>query len=136
MNEKNISKEVIESARTYGSYLNYVAYLIGKNEADNKKTGRELNEAKARVLAQLESTAMSCKSSAALFAQLNVQAGRMSNIDVPEEASEFMEATNTGKISLETAQQLILAYMRLRSEKSAKTEEVPSDTEGETFTTN
>lgn len=135
MNEENISKEIIESARVYGSYLNYVAYLIGKNETENKETGRELNEAKARVLAQLESTAMSCKSSAALFAQLNVQAGRMSNIDVPEGASEFMEATNTGKISLETAQQLILAYMRLRSEKSAKTEDEPSDTEVETFTT-
>jgi len=136
MNKENIPKEIIESARTYGSYLNYVGYIIGKHEVENKETGRELNEAKARVLAQLESTAMSCKTSTALFAQLNVQAGRMSNIDVPEGASEFMEASNTGKISLETAQQLILAYMRLRSDKSAKTEDVPSDAEGETFTTN
>lgn len=135
MNEENISKEITQSARVYGAYLNYVAYLIGKNEAENKKTGRVLNEAKARVLAQLESTAMSCKSSAALFAQLNVQAGRMSNVDVPEGASAFMEATNTGEISLETAQQLILAYMRLRTEKSIKTEDEPSTTEGETFTT-
>lgn len=135
MNEETISKEIIESARVYGSYLNYVAFLIGKHEAENKETGRELNEAKARVLAQLESTAMSCKSSTALFAQLNVQAGRMSNIDVPEGASEFMEATNTGKVSLETAQQLILAYMRLRNEKTAKSEDEPSAAEGETFTT-
>lgn len=136
MNKENISKEIIESARIYGSYLNYVAYKIGKHEAENKETGREVNEAKARVLAQLESTAMSCKSSTALFAQLNVQAGRMSNIDVPEGASSFMEATNTGNISLDTAQQLILAYMRLRSDKSDKTKAEPSDVEGETFTTN
>ncbi|MEP2570420.1 MAG: hypothetical protein ABJI33_12270 [Balneola sp.] len=136
MNERNISKEIIQSVRIYGSYLNYVAYIIGKNEAENKETGKDLYEAKARVLAQLESTAMSCKSPTALFAQLNVQAGRMSNKDVPEEASAFMEATNSGKISLETAQQLILAYMRLRSEKSTETEDTPSTAEGETFTTN
>ena len=136
MNERNISKEIIQSVRIYGSYLNYVAYIIGKNEAENKETGKDLYEAKARVLAQLESTAMSCKSPTALFAQLNVQAGRMSNKDVPEEASAFMGATNSGKISLETAQQLILAYMRLRSEKSTETEDTPSTAEGETFTTN
>ncbi len=135
MNERNISKEIIQSVRIYGSYLNYVAYIIGKNEAENKETGKDLYEAKARVLAQLESTAMSCKSPTALFAQLNVQAGRMSNIDVPEGTSDFMEATNTGKISLETAQQLILAYMRLRSDKSVNTEKEPSDAEGEMFTT-
>lgn len=136
MNNKNISKQIIQSARFYGSYLNYVAYIIGKHESENKKTDRDLYEAKARVLAQLESTAMSCKSPTALFAQLNVQAGRMSNKDVPEGASKFMEATNSGEISLETAQQLILAYMRLRSEKSTETEDSPSTVEGETFTTN
>mgnify|MGYP000072880547 CR=1 FL=1 len=136
MNEENISKEIIESARVYGSYLNLVAYLIGKDEADNKQTGKNEFEAKARVLAQFESTAMSCKTSTELFSRLNVQAGRMSNRDVPEGASVFMEATNTGKISIDTAKQLILAYMRLRGEKPAKSRDESSTTEGETFTTN
>lgn len=136
MNEENISKEIIESARVYGSYLNLVAYLIGKNEAENKQTGKNEFEAKARVLAQLESTAMSCKTSTELFARLNVQAGRMSNRDVPEGASAFMEATNTGKISIDTAKQLILAYMRLKGEKPAESGDEPSTTEGKTFTTN
>lgn len=135
MNEENISKEIIESARVYGSYLNYVAYLIGKNEAENKQTGKNEFEAKARVLAQLESTTMSCKTSTELFARLNVQAGRMSNRDVPEGASEFMEATNTGRISIDTAKQLILAYMRLKGENLANSEDEPSTTEGKTFTT-
>jgi hypothetical protein len=136
MNEENISKEIIESARIYGSYLNDVAYFIGLNEAENKKTGKNKFEAKARVLAQLESTALSCKTSTELFARLNVQAGRMSNRDVPEGASAFMEATNTGNISIDTTKQLILAYMRLKGEKSAESEDEPSTTEGETFTTN
>ena len=136
MNEENISKEIIESARVYGSYLNLVAYLIGKDEADNKQTGKNEFEAKARVLAQFESTAMSCKTSTELFSRLNVQAGRMSNRDVPEGASVFMEATNTGNISIDTAKQLILAYMRLRGEKPAKSRDESSTTEGETFTTN
>jgi len=135
MNEEIISKEIIESARVYGSYLNLVAYIIGKNEAENKQTGKDKFEAKARVLAQLESTAMSCKTSTELFARLNVQAGRMSNRDVPEGASGFMEATNTGTISIDTAKQLILAYMRLKGEKPAKSEDESSTTE-ETFTTN
>ena len=136
MNKENISKDIIESARIYGSYLNYVAYIIGKNEAENKETGKDVFEAKARVLAQLESTAMSCKTSTELFARLNVQAGRMSNRDVPEGASEFMEATNTGKLSIDTAKDLILAYMRLKGEKSDESKGQSSTAEGETFNTN
>ncbi|MDZ7693036.1 MAG: hypothetical protein U5K69_18250 [Balneolaceae bacterium] len=134
MSEKNIPKDIVQSARQYGNYLNKVAFIIGKDEAENKNTNRDLYEAKANILAQLESTAMSCKNATSLFAQLNVQAGRMSNMDVPEEASRFIEATNTGEITLSQARDLILAYMRLRSDGSTK-EESNSSPEG-TFSTN
>lgn len=133
MSKEKISKEIIESARIYGSYLNYVAYILGKNEAENKETGKDEYEAKARILAQLESTTMSCKSPSELFGRLNVQAGRMSNRDVPEGASQFMEATNTGDISIDTAKQLILAYMRLKGEKLKNQSATEQDN---TFNTN
>ncbi|HKK47009.1 MAG TPA: hypothetical protein VJ964_15890 [Balneolaceae bacterium] len=134
MSEKNISKDIVQSARQYGNYLNKVAFIIGKDEAENKNTNRDLYEAKANILAQLESTAMSCKSATSLFAQLNVQAGRMSNMDVPAESSRFIEATNSGEISLDQARDLILAYMRLRSAKNNH-EDSETSLEG-TFSTN
>lgn len=134
MSEKNIPKDIVQSAQEYGNYLNKVAFIIGKDEAENKNTNRDLYEAKANILAQLESTAMSCKSATSLFAQLNVQAGRMSNMDVPAEASRFIEATNSGEISLDQARDLILAYMRLRSAKNYQ-EDSEASTEG-TFSTN
>ena len=133
MSEKNIPKDIVQSARQYGSYLNMVAYIIGKDEAENKNTNRDVYEAKANILAQLESTAMSCKEATSLFAQLNVQAGRMSNMDVPAEASRFIEATNAGEITLDQARDLILAYMRLRSENKQVQDSASPDG---TFSTN
>ena len=133
MSEKNIPKDIVQSARQYGSYLNMVAYIIGKDEAENKSTNRDVYEAKANILAQLESTAMSCKEATSLFAQLNVQAGRMSNMDVPAEASRFIEATNAGEITLDHARDLILAYMRLRSENKQVQDSASPDG---TFSTN
>lgn len=128
MTQKKLSEEVVQSARAYGSYLNLVAWIIAQEEVKNKDTGRSLEEAKAKVLAQLESTTMSCKASSELFARLNVQAGRMANRDVPAEAAHFIEQVNIGEIDIKTAQNLILAYMRLRYEKEKKESQgAPSD---------
>jgi len=135
MSEKTISKEIVQSAQNYGAYLNKVAYIIGKEEVKNKDTGRDLREAKAKVLAQLESAALSCKNAPALFAQLNVQAGRMSNMDVPSEAAAFIEATNAGEITLHQARDLILAYMRLRGDGSNKKKKEATTSKDATFTT-
>jgi hypothetical protein len=46
---------------------------------------------------------------------LNVDAGRQANRDVPAEAERFLEATNSGEIDFDVAKDLVLAYMRLRS---------------------
>jgi hypothetical protein len=121
MNEQKIDSDIVQSAREYGAYLNYVAYLIAENEVKENEeqedggTGRDLYEAKARALAQMESTALSARRPSALFAQLNVMAGRQVNRDVPAEAERFIEAVNTGEIEFDVAKDLVLAYMRLRS---------------------
>jgi hypothetical protein len=122
MSEQDIDPEVVRSAREYGAYLNDVAYQIALQEVEENEqqegggTGRDLYEAKARALAQLESTALSARRPTALFAQLNVDAGRQSNRDVPAEAERFLEATNAGEIGFDVAKDLVLAYMRLRAD--------------------
>jgi hypothetical protein len=125
MSEYQLDPDIVRSARAYGAYLNTVAYIIGKEEVEANEekegggTGRDLYEAKARALAQLESTAMSARRPSALFAQLNVMAGRQANRDVPADAARFVEAVNTGEVAFDVAKDLILAYMRLRSDGSA-----------------
>jgi hypothetical protein len=122
MSEYQIDRDIVQSARAYGAYLNLVAFLIGKEEVEENEeqegggTGRDLYEAKARALAQLESTALSARRPSALFAQLNVMAGRQANRDVPPEAERFIEAVNTGEVEFDEAKDLVLAYMRLRSD--------------------
>lgn len=128
MSEFKIDRDIVRSARAYGAYLNTVAYFIAKEEVEQNKeqegggTGRNLYEAKARALAQLESTALSARRPSVLFAQLNVMAGRQVNYDVPAEAERFMEAVNTGEVAFDEAKDLVLAYMRLRSDKTSTEE--------------
>lgn len=118
MSERAIPKDIVQSARAYGSYLNYVAYLIAKDEVENKETGRDLYEAKSRALAQMESTAMSAKSTSALFGRLNRDAGQQTNRDAPAEAGPFMEAAIAGEgVELDTVKELVLAFMRLRTDE-------------------
>jgi hypothetical protein len=122
MSEYKIERDIVESARAYGVYLNDVAYFaareeVAKNEErDDGGTGRDIYDAKTRVLAQLESTAMSARRPSSLFAQINVMAGRISGRDVPAEAERFMEAVQTGEVALDEAKDLVLAYMRLRKD--------------------
>jgi hypothetical protein len=121
MEEYNIDEDIVQSARAYGSYLNDVAYHVAREEVKGNEdqpgggTGRSIYEAKARALAQFESTAMSVRRPSALFAQLNVMSGRQSHRDVPAEAELFIEAVNTGEVSFDQAKDLVLAFMRLRS---------------------
>jgi len=125
MSNETIDPDIVRSARAYGAYLNSVAYHIARKEVEeNQKkegggTGRNLYEAKTRALAQLESTALSARRPPALFAQLNVDAGRQADRDVPAEAERFLEATNTGEIDFDVAKDLVLAYMRLRSNSAS-----------------
>jgi hypothetical protein len=136
MSEYKIDRDIVQSARAYGAYLNKVAYFIAKEEVESNDeqegggTGRNIYEAKARALAQLESTALSARRPSALFAQLNVMAGRQANRDVPAAAERFIEAVNTAEIEFDQAKDLVLAYMRLRSDPSSS-DSSPSSSAGE-----
>lgn len=115
MNELNIAPELVQSARSLGAFLNRVAYHAAKAETNNGNTGRSLYAAKSRYLAELESVVMNAKQVSDIFALVNVRAGRLSDMDAPETAYLFMEAALTGTIEKKTAQNMVLAFMRLRS---------------------
>jgi hypothetical protein len=127
MNERQLSKALVQSARAYGAHLNLVAYLIAKDEVENKETGRDIYQAKSRALAQMESTAMSSKSTSALFGRLNRDAGQQTNRDAPAEAGPFMEAAIAGEIELDAVKELVLAFMRLQKDDTASGDDGAGD---------
>jgi hypothetical protein len=113
-------RELVHSARAYGASLNHAAYraATAEREADEAKQVKKLrsvDEYKSRILVQLESTALSARSPTALLAQLGGITGRLTGREVAHEGGTFMEAVATEEIPLETAKQLVTAFMRLRT---------------------
>lgn len=119
MEQEQLSQSLVKSARAYGQSLNNAAYQSAhKKVVDDKKqnrTGLSLDEYKARVLTELESRVLSAKSKAELLGQISITVGRMTGKDFFPEAGTFMEEVLTEHISLKQAQNLITAFMRLRS---------------------
>ncbi|GAA4432979.1 hypothetical protein GCM10023091_05970 [Ravibacter arvi] len=119
---KNLSPELIKSARAYGQSLNRAAYRAAKKEKEedvnNGRTPRDLREYKNRILVQFESTIMSTKSPVALLSQMNTISGRLTGYEIDEDAGLFMEAIAgwlPTKDNTSLAQELITAFMRLNS---------------------
>lgn len=113
--EKKIDPLVVNSAKSLGSWLNYIAYKVAL--AESKENVREL---KAKVLVELESSAFSAKTGTALIAQTVTRAGRLSKMDAPPEADLFMEKTMSGELELKDAQQMLMAFSRLRNKFEPK----------------
>lgn len=125
--EKKIDPLVVSSAKSLGSWLNYVAYKVAL--AENKENAREL---KAKVLVELESSAFSAKTGTALIAQTVTRAGRLSKMDAPPEADLFMEKTMSGELELKDAQQMLMAFSRLRNKYEPKPAGTSDDFSDET----
>lgn len=124
---ENIDLEVVKSARHFGKWLNLVAFLVAKGEIKEgtPKSYEKLQEQKAKVLVELESSAFSAKSGDALMAQVITRAGRLSGLDVPAEADLFMEKTMSNELSLDQAKNLVIAFSRLKNRKEAEEESKP-----------
>lgn len=110
----NIRPEIVLSAKELGLWLNYVAYKVAKNETEGKSFD-DFKKEKAKILVELESSAFSSKTPTALLSQTLTRAGRMSGMDAPAAADEFMQATANGEITLDEAKNLITAFSRLRN---------------------
>ncbi|MFN4085862.1 MAG: type I-PGING CRISPR-associated protein Cas8c/Csp2 [Spirosomataceae bacterium] len=115
---ENENLKIVQSARKFGQWLNLAAFLTAKNDVGTNQ--QKINEVKAKVLVELESAAFSAKTTDALFAQLMTRVGRLSGLDAPEGATEFMEATLSGAVTLEKAKNMVIAFMRLRNKKETK----------------
>ncbi|KAA6322205.1 hypothetical protein EZS27_028228, partial [termite gut metagenome] len=124
---EKIDPQIVSSARALGKWLNRVAYLAAKTEVKEGTSNywEELRKVKSKVLVELESSTFSAKSGDALIAQAVTRAGRLSGLDVPEEAALYMEKTASGELSLDSAKNLVIAFSRLinKTEKH----EMPKD---------
>jgi CRISPR-associated protein Cas8c/Csp2 len=119
---ENIDSTIVKSARQLGKWLNLVAYLAAKSEIKDgiPNYWEKLREQKAKVLVELESAAFSAKTGHALLAQVITRAGRLSGMDVPTDADIFMEKAMSGELKFEQAQNLIIAFSRLKNTKEVK----------------
>jgi len=115
MDKKQIDPQIVSSAKSLGSWLNYVAYKVA---AANKPNDKEM---KAKILVELESSAFSAKTGTALISQTITRAGRLSHMEAPAEASLFMEKTMSGELDLKDAQQMLMAFSRLRTKHEPQT---------------
>lgn len=118
----NIDPEIVRSAGALGRWLNTTAYLVARDEIGTGTANPDdlVKKAKAKILVEFESAAMSAKSPQDLLFRISTRAGRLLQDDAPAAAERFMDATATGEISQQDATHLLVAYMRLRSKAKAK----------------
>jgi hypothetical protein len=122
MKDNTIDRKIVESAKAYGQWLNLTAFLIAKEENEKTKGSyQDLIKQKAKVLIGFESAVMSGETPQDMLHRISTQAGRLLQSDAPAEATKFMDAVMCGDVSAKTAQHMLIAYMRLRTEKE-KTE--------------
>ncbi len=113
----NISADVVASAGALGQWLNRTAYFVADGEYEHGAPDRiaKVRKAKAKILVEFESAAMSAKSPQDLLFRISTRAGRLLQDDAPAEAKRFMDAVASGEISQGDAVHLMVAYMRLRA---------------------
>lgn len=118
MKENKIDREIVESARAYGQWLNLAAFIVANGETNNYS---DMLKQKAKILVGFESAAMSGDTPQDMLRRVSTQAGRLLQSEAPAEATKFIDAVMCGEVDANTAQQMLIAYMRLRTEKE-KTE--------------
>ena len=114
MKQMNITKEVVQSVRSLGLWLNFTAYKVAKQEAKNKTDTEEIRKIKAKVLVELESSVFGARKPPEIL-NVIVRAGRLSGSDAPAESDVFQEALLTGEIDINDAKSMLMAYARTRN---------------------
>lgn len=140
METREIDKATVESAKELGQWLNRIAFFAADEEVEASKPNDperkvKVQKRKAKYLIEFESAVMSAKTSQDMLHRVSTRAGRLLGQDAPSKATRFMDATASGEISLKEAQHLLIAYMRLRSERTEKLElnaEVTTDVSAST----
>jgi len=117
MKEQEIDKEIVDAAAAYGQWLNRSAYWAAVDSFSSEGAGnvnsQKVQEAKAKVLIELESAMISARTPQAMLSLLAGRTLRLMQTEAPQEAMPFITATATGKLKSETARHLITAFMRV-----------------------
>lgn len=117
MKEQEIDREIVDAAAAYGQWLNKSAYRAALDSFSSESGGnvspQKIQEAKAKVLIELESAMISARTPQAMLALLAGRTLRLMQSEAPQEAMPFLTATATGKLEPETARHLITAFMRV-----------------------
>lgn len=124
MQANRIPKDIVESARELGQWLNRTAYFVADSEIKPDAPDRraKVQKEKAKILVEFESAAMSAKTPQDMLHRISTRAGRLLQQDAPAKATRYMDATASGEIDAQDALHLLIAYLRLRSEKTEKLE--------------
>jgi hypothetical protein len=128
---EKINQDIIQSAKSYGKWLNTVAYWAAKNSLPENAGKEDIRQAKAKALIEFESTAFSAKTGTGLISQTVTKAGRLSYSEAPKDAEMFFDAVTSGDLELDTAKNLIIAYSRIRSVESQKMEDSAEENQQE-----
>ena len=118
MEERKINREIVESARVLGQWLNRTAYVVADSEIDQNANDRakKVRQSKAKILVEFESAAMSATSPQDMLYRISTRAGRLLQRDMPAEATRFLDETMIGDlVKPKDALHLLIAYMRLRT---------------------
>lgn len=126
METRIIDREIVESARALGQWLNRAAYKVADADVEDKygaaERAKKVRQAKAKILVEFESAAMSATTPQDMMYRISTRAGRLLQMDMPVEATKFLDETLIGeKLKPKDALHLLIAYMRLRQnyEKAA-----------------
>jgi hypothetical protein len=124
MQATKIPKDIVESVRELGQWLNRTAYFVADSEIKPDAPDRKakVQKEKAKILVEFESAAMSAKTPQDMLHRISTRAGRLLQQDAPAKATRYMDATASGEIEPQDALHLLVAYLRLRSEKTDRLE--------------
>ncbi len=145
---ERIPKDIVDSARATGTWLNKQAYLRAEDELQEKERWKnkdvkklpeterkdyyaERDKVKAKFLVGIESLIFSAKTGHDIIGQLAVTVGRSSYKDFPQEAELFFKEVAAGEITTRQAQNLLMAFSRV-STQSYKPTNLESSTGDET----
>ncbi|MDQ3917698.1 MAG: hypothetical protein M3348_04420, partial [Acidobacteriota bacterium] len=117
MQARKIPRDIVESARELGQWLNRTAFFVADSEVKTDAPDRraKVQKEKAKILVEFESAAMSAKTPQDMLHRISIRAGRLLQQDAPAKATRYMDATASGEIDPQDALHLLVAYLRLRS---------------------
>lgn len=136
--QMKIPKDIVESAKSLGLWLNLVAYIVAKREAASNKKIEKLNDIKSKILIELESSVFGARKPSEVL-NVIVRAGRLSGLDAPSESQIFEEAVLTGEINMDDAKSMLMAFARTKNNKSnplESSQEVNDNIENVNYTSN